>query len=37
MKELDESEKNSTKAASGGEEDAVLVDTPAKGKKKGKK
>ena len=36
MKELDESEKSSAKAAS--EDDAVLVDTPAKGGgKKGKK
>lgn len=37
LKELDDSEKLSTKAAS--EEDAVLVDTPSKssGKKKGKK
>ncbi|GJN73009.1 translocation protein (SeC66) [Purpureocillium lilacinum] len=34
MKELDESEKGSTK---GSEDDAVLVDTPAKGGKKGRK
>ncbi|POR31855.1 Translocation protein sec66 [Tolypocladium paradoxum] len=35
MKELDDSEKSSTKGAS--EDDAVLVDTPSKGGKKGKK
>jgi len=38
MKELDDSEKSSAKATSGGEEDAVIVDTPSsKSKKKGKK
>lgn len=35
MKELDDSEKSSTKATS--EDDAVLVDTPGRGGKKGKK